>query len=268
MHAQHSVADAVSFVRNIPLTPQTFGPGKSLLAPRAVGFNPATEQNQSVVVGSEVQVFAHGVEQNLRRAMMHSALIAQLAATARVPQQNSREDFAAWYEVYFATLNNLGWVLADHRLGDYEGVGSVSEVHQAVLALAAGLLGGTASLAYRLVAASIEALRDYKGDAPWFTIFNRQVQRKRVAAFQVSAAELDSLHGGLSVALMAYQISSQRDFTQVLLFKFAHEHLSFEQWTSHVAIEESFLMETDPAIYKRIREYIPGYIAQLELPPI
>ncbi len=73
-----------------------------------------------MVVGSDIVSFVAGTAPALREGIVNCSLLAQLAANRKVAE---RDDLRAWYEVYFDTLNRLGWVTRERGCSEHRETG-------------------------------------------------------------------------------------------------------------------------------------------------
>lgn len=182
-----SIAAARDFVANVDL-PQ----------PRARPFELAGHQagalldqsldkakDQAMIVGSDVVSFVKGVTPGKRGDIGRSSLLAQLVAKKQVPDT---ADIYSWYNAYFEALEHIGWVVQNRTFAEYRETRESFETHQAILKVAATLLG-PATTALAVVTATMESLQSMSADSPWITIFNRESKSAKTAHFQVMLVE-------------------------------------------------------------------------------
>lgn len=255
----HTVRDAERFVASIDLTgvPRHVRRHFGVQPPR---FIPRPEQDQSIVVGSQLQGFTSGVDEKMRRAIQNSVLLAQLVAQKQVPL----EDDVAWYRTYFDVLVRIGWLIQEQRFSVFDGGAAQSDVHEALLQLAASLMGGPEATAYQIVSATIDALQKLQEGNPAITIFRRETQHQQSARFQLSVAEEDG-DGGLSVSLMALRLLASTTLTQVVFFKFKTEEAHLEHFAAKVCVNQDVLERVADSIAEKVASYVDGFVRTLEI---
>src|SRR5258708_1762233 len=172
------VPKTVAFIDGLELPPKP----KARSGPRkATAEAIAKAKQQAVVVGPDIVSFVSGTDPALRTAILHSALLAQLAANRKVP---SRDEIRAWYEAYFDVLVQLGWAIQDRGFSEHHEAGDDFEAHQAILTIAASVLG-PASTALVVVQSTLDSMKAMaKGS--WMTIFQNESQAAKAARFQVT----------------------------------------------------------------------------------
>jgi len=114
---------------------------------------------------------------------------AQLFANKTVPNQS---DISAWYDAYENALTSIGWVLQSKSFAAYDFKSTDVDVHEAILAIASGLLGGTATAGYALIKSTLDSMQKLSDNSPWITLFRRESQHDRTARFQVSLVSQQS----------------------------------------------------------------------------
>lgn len=230
------------------------------LGPPPPPFIPRANESQSVVVGSELQSFGKGVDEATRRALQNAVLLAQLAA-----QKKARpDDYETWYRTYFDALSSIGWLIQERSFSSFDTKTKQADVHEAVLQLAAGLLGGPATTAYQVVAATLGALKRLKERDPAITIFSRETEHLQTARFQVSVAEEEG-DGGLAVSLMAFRLRASTTVTRVLFFRFKGEEAHLEHLSARVGVNSDLLEGVADAIAGKVTRYVEGYVRTLEI---
>ncbi|MDR3417038.1 MAG: hypothetical protein P4L83_12705 [Nevskia sp.] len=227
----------------------------------APGFEPDTDKTQSVLVGSTINSFVKGVTAERRNAINDSSLFAQLVANKKVPKQS---DVIAWYDAYFEALTNVGWTLQSRSFATYEAGSQDADVHEAILTVASGLLGGTASAGYALIKLTLDALKKLSDSSPWITMFSRESQHEKAARFQVSLVNQDANQDFL-VSLMAFTLEASQTVEQVLFFKFKSMTATLRQFSGDVTINDRVLNHVAPLIAQKVDAFYDGYVLGVDL---
>jgi hypothetical protein len=254
---EEGLAAGHSFVEGIDLS------GLPLHRPRFLTteqpFTPEAAVDQSVIVGSDIISFTSGVTAERREAITNSALLAQLVATKQVPDS---ADIAAWYDAYFDVLTRLGWVLQDRGFSTFEPSSQQADVAVAILDIAAALLGGPATIAYRAVKATLDGLRRMHENSPWITLFERESHHANTARFQIGLAHRAET-GDFLVTLMAFSLEARSSFSQVLFFKFRQEAATLKHYSASVSLNEHVLTGIASAVKEKVAAFSQGYIRSL-----
>lgn len=228
---------------NLPATSKGF---EDLVTPK-IDFDEL--KNQAMLAGSEVISFVKGVSIARRQDILNCALLAQLAANHKV---NDETDILNWYNTYFDVLTNVGWVIQDKGFSAYTEKANGLEAHEAILKVAAVLLGA-APAALAVVTATIEAMKSMDKDNPWIKIFDRESRKYTTAKFQIALVEED-ISGQFLISLMAFKLVAKSNLTQVLFFKIKSGEVNFEQHAGKITINEDILN----GIREKIRQKLIG----------
>ena len=253
-----TAATARSFVNAIELPGVTRG--AKALGPGAAEVNFDTMKNQAMVAGSDVISFVKGISAEWRQDIVNAALLAQLAANKQVPDHNK---VFAWYDAYFDVLTNIGWVIQDSAFNSYEEQADGLEAHEAILKVAAVVLGG-APTALAIVTTTIEAMKSMDADNPWITIFDRESRKAETARFQISLAEQDD-NGQFMVTMMAFGLKAKSTVTQVLFFKIHKSRVKLKHCSGKVTINEEVLGSVRESIKAKLAGRTAGYIDSLDI---
>jgi hypothetical protein len=247
-----SSADARTYVAGVELPPP---PRVSLAREAAEPLKLVKDKTQALVVGSDVMSFVQGVTPERRQDLVNASLLAQLVATKRVPDPTGLQ---AWYDAYFEVLTNLGFAIQDRQFAEYTEKSADFEAHEAIINIAATLLGG-APTALALVKTTLEAL---KTDGPWLTLFTRESQSAKTAKFQVTLAEPGEGDQFL-VSLMAFALTAQANLTQLLVFKVRSNGATLKHVSGKVTINPEVLASVRDDVSRRLEKYAKAYVESL-----
>lgn len=228
---------------------------------QAVEYGFDTAKNQAMVVGSGIVSFVEGVTPERREDIVNSSLLAQLATKKKVSDPTMVYD---WYNSYFDILTNIGWVIQDQSFATYSEESAGFEAHQAILDVAAVLLGPAATT-MAIVKATLDALKSMSSNSPWITVFNRESQAANTAHFQITLAE-KSPDDQFIVSLMAFGLEAKATLTQVLFFKARSNEATLKHYSGKVTINGHVLSNVREAIKNRIAGFAKDYVEAL--PPL
>jgi hypothetical protein len=255
---KHDVASSRRFVASLDLSDLP-SHSRRFAAAEAPAFTGDAAANQSVVVGSDIVSFTIGVSSERREAITNSALLAQLVANKKVPDATQIE---AWYEAYFDVLTHLGWVLQERGFSVFETSNQHADVAAAILDVAAALLGGVATTAYKVVQATISGLQKMSEHSPWITLFERESHHANVARFQIALAHSGEKEDFL-VSMMAFSLEASMSFNQVLFFKYRQFAGTLKHYSGSVSINDDLLMKIAGDIKAKVESFTFGYVKAL-----
>ena len=252
-----SIDDALSFVQALEISAPPVLDLEEIEAAPAPSFAFDAAKAQAAVVGSDIIGFVKGVTPERRADIVRSSLLAQLAATKKVPNGT---DVYAWYEAYFDVLQHVGWVIQDRGFATYSESSQDFEAHQAILKVAASLLGASAAL--EVVTATLNALKSMSADSPWIRLFNRESQSARLGRFQVTLAEQGPQDDFL-VSLMAFGLEAKSNLTQILFVKFHTNDVILKHYSGKITVDATVLAGVRDAIAAKITAFAADYVHAL-----
>jgi hypothetical protein len=215
-------------------------------------------KNQAMIVGSDIVSFVGGVTPERREDIVNSSLLAQLVAKKKVVDATKIYD---WYNAYFDVLMNIGWAVQDYGFATYSEASENFQAHEAILKVAASLLGPAATTLV-VVKATLDALQSLSADSPWITIFNRESQSAHTARFQVTLVE-PGKEDQFLVSLMAFGLEARASLMQVLFFKFRSNEATLKHYSGKVTINSSVLLSVRDLIKKKITGFADEYLKML-----
>jgi len=256
--AKPTAATARDFVGKLelPAPPPPRPAAARALAP----FNFEAAKDQAIVVGSDIVSFVKTVTPQQRRDIVNALLLAQLVAKKAVPEPGTLDQIRAWYERYFDVLSNIGFAIQEKDLRKYNQKGDGFEVHEAILEVAAVLLG-PGSTALAVLTATLKALQKAGGNQPWITLFNKESQFANAARFQVSTVDGDA--NGALVFLSSFALEATANLTQVLFFKFRSNDVTIEHSSGKVSIDAQVLAAVREEIAAKLIKHTSEYVAGL-----
>ena len=248
---------ALAFVNKLELPP---APRRTRGTPRAKPQPVFSEGRSGArIVGSAIVSSSAGTTSLVREFIINSSLLAQLAANRRVPM---REDVFAWYDAYFETLDQLGWVIQERGFSEHRNIGNQVDVHQAILSVASTILSQSAA-ALMVVEATMKAM-ELMADGAWLRIFNRESRAEKEARFQFTVTESESERGSTTV-LMAFELRARSTLTQVLFFKFPSADVTLRHASGRVAINPDLVAEINPVIARKVSAFTSDFIEDLPI---
>ena len=255
-----TAASALAFIDAVQLPPNPLAGFERAAAHPDKAAQPDATKNQATVVGSEVVSFLKGVTNEQRQDVVNTTLLAQLVANRKVPDH---ANIFAWFEAYFEVLGQLGWVIENKGFSSYEEQADGLEAHEAILQIAAVVLGATPT-ALAIVTSTIQSMKAMDQSRPWITIFDRESKRANTARFQVAVAQT-SKSSVLALSLMAFALEAETTLTQVLFFKFRRGRAKLKQCSTSVVINQEVLVAVRDKVKKKLGSYVNDYVDSLNL---
>lgn len=216
-------------------------------------------KNQAQVVGSGVFSFAKGVDEEVRKAISDSALLAQLVADKTA---SSDADPLAWFQAYMEVLKNVGWVVQDASFEDYSAQGTAVDVHEKVIEVMTLALG-PAPAAAAILLATMNALRGMNPQSPWIRLFSRESQHAKIARFQIGLVETNA-DSDVFVSLLACLILADDTETQVLFLKWRQAHATFKARGNKISIDRESMAALHPRIRAKTLDFQNAFLSSIQ----
>jgi hypothetical protein len=258
MHDNNAARSALEFVETVDLPPPPRLESTGDTTEAVAQFDFDKSRNQALVVGSDVISFVRGVTEERRNDIVNSTLLAQLVAKEKVGDASR---IFPWYEAYFDTLSNIGWVIQDRQFVQHKEKSKNLDAHKAILTVATTLLG-PATTALQVVKATLDALKAASEDSPFITLLNRESQHAKTTRFQIGLAE-DDANGRFIVSLMAFALSANADLTQVLLFRFRSNEVSLKHASGKITINTEVLASVREPLKRKLLDFTSDFIRKL-----
>jgi len=138
------------------------------------------------------------------------------------------------------------------------------DVHEAIMAVAAVLLGPGAVAAVPLIEATLKALNSMDTSTPWITLFNRESRRANTASFQIALAEPEQTGSDrLTVSLMAFSLTASMTITQVLFVKVQNNEANLKRFTTKAEINLSVLDSVQSTLQQKVASFTTSYLSAL-----
>lgn len=218
-------------------------------------------KDEAVVVGSGIVSFKTGLPQAQREAVANSLLLAQLVLKKK---GISPDDADNWFHEYADVMAHLGWLVETSAMSQYVTQEDGFDVHQAILAVAATLLGPGAVAAAPLIEATLKALGTMNESTPWITLFNRESRQAQAASFQLALAG-PAEDDKLSVSMMAFALNTSLQITQILFFKVNKEDATLRRVTTVAEINLSVLDAVQDTLAQKVSQFTSNYLSELSL---
>ena len=219
------------------------------------------DENQAVVIGSQIAEFADGVPADVRPHVSNSLLLAQLAANKAIENDGST---AEWYSTYVEVLTKIGWLVEGDVTSRHEVSGTGAQVHRAIVPVLTAALGGATAATATLVVKLLEGLAQMSERTPWFTLFDRESKRAEANQFQI--CHLSSANGSApTLVLICFGLDAAHSVTQVLFFKFSSAEATLSHSQANLSINVATFDGIKDKIHARVQSHLSDYISDIPI---
>ena len=274
-HAEMQVVTkerSIEFVRSIALPKPKGSRAKKPAMRRARGLTdgvtpPAAATTledktaQALVAGSSLVIADDGISAQTKEDLVNSNLLAQFAASNTA----DRTDVLAWYSAYFSALQRFGWAMTSNDFRELKQTGTSVEVHEAIMAILAMVLGPAAS-ALVIVKSVFDGLAKVGNNNGWLTLFDQQSVKENVAHFQVATAQ-SKANGLVDLGLLAFSVEADQKITQVLFFKVKKSKAKLRYAGGTATIQEQVLGAVRDAMRTKLQSVAQQFIETIVIPP-
>jgi hypothetical protein len=129
------------------------------------------------------------------------------------------------------------------------------------MAVATTLLGPGAA-ALQVIKTTLDALASMDSNSPWITLFNRESQHASTARFQITLAEQGE-NDQFLVTLIAFALTAEAKFTQVLFFKFKSNQVKLRHSSGQLSINPEVLAAVRKPIEQKLANFASSFVRAL-----
>ncbi len=216
---------------------------------------------RAVALGSQVTEFAPGLTRQVRKDVLNSFLMAQLAANSLLRTEGGGTE--QWYERFFYVLANSGWNVERGPETRRDLSGSPERVHREIVPVVTDTLGQDVAKT-SLVVAALKALATVPADRPWLALLDRESRRGSAHQFQiahVAAVGADRSRDRLT----SFELTTTQSSTRVLFMRFSEASASFRHSASTLTVNEPVFARLRDLVEDRIRYQLATFMESIEL---
>ncbi len=219
---------------------------------------PTDGQSSAYVNAGSVVSFVSGVSSSNQTDVLHTTLLAQLAANRKFDRET---DTVSWYKFYRSVLENVGWVLQDFDFTEYSAGGKAFTMDQAVLAI---LAAAAAQNEFLVIKAAIDAAKGLadKNDGR-IALFDAASSRGTKGAFQLGVAS--ETNNVVAMKLGAFYFTTGTSITKVLWFKFSSKQSSLYQSSQSVTLDSGVYANIRSDVEQKLGDRTKQFLATIEL---
>ncbi|XP_062498891.1 uncharacterized protein LOC134176225 [Corticium candelabrum] len=215
-------------------------------------------KNKPSVVGSMVVTPSPDLNQSLFHDVQNSCLLAQLAATKKVP--DSEKDLVAWYKAYKEVLENIGWRITDFGFNKSETSSSSFTVKKAIIGFLETLIPGAELTGIKT---AIDALsKAANGDT--LEVFKKTSKKEEHGKFQVGTAKPSNDTVTFQAGAF-YFPSSSSSGTVAFFFDWSVSNMQLYQADQTMDLNLEIYKEVRDDIIKKLGPHAKTYVKNIEI---
>ena len=214
----------------------------------------------AVTVGSQIASFGEDLDPAIKESISNGFLFAQQVADKHV-QDSPGARSEDWYKAYVDVLSRIGWNRENQSQSLKKVSGLSTDVHKEIIPIVTAALGPAAATA--TVVTVLQGLQNMNAASPWITLFSKSSQRATANQFQMSHAYVE---GGVPrISLVAFELSAERQITQVLFFKLSSDSAQLSHFETKMAVDDGIFSAVAPIIADRLKERSKDFILSIPL---
>jgi len=218
--------------------------------------------SQSFVIGNGLISFDDGVTQERKKTAIDSTLFAQLYASSLYPNVAAADYTANWYQTYFNTLTNLGWIMQGSSVVHHDTFDQNVDVSQELITLVSRLVGANGAAAVKAV---LDALKSLADNSPAITVFREHAETNSVAQMTVSLASEDAKAGFLLKGI-EFDLTATDEETQVLFFKWSTLKAQFNYRNIVLSIDDAVYQAVAQAVSDKVKAHAVDFVKRIQIP--
>jgi hypothetical protein len=217
-----------------------------------------TDVEQSFMNDKSLVSFVSEVSEQRRQDVLHSVLLAQLAANKKFPEEDQIKE---WYEAFVDVLSNIGWAMQSASFTPFTSEGTTIEVDKAIIDLVASAVGGSALVP--IISKTLDAIKGLSDTSGKFIAFEKNTHTATKGAFQVGIAK--EVNDTVALQLGTFLITSSDTIKQILFFKSSKSTTTLEFCSRVGTLDESVYSTVRDAIQAKLGFKATDYIANIDL---
>lgn len=187
-----------------------------------------TEQTLPVKAGEEQSFFAEKslvsfastVSGQLRRDVLQTVLLAQMAANKQFPEQ---EKLFEWYHVFLGVLTKVGWIVENLNEQNYDTAMSQFEMDNVIIDILSTTFGQNYIL---IIKKTLEAIKKMSDEDRKIKAFEKNTRSVSQRGFQIALANEDG--GVVAIQIGTFMLDTSLDVRKILFFKTEKEETGLQ----------------------------------------
>lgn len=216
-------------------------------------------EDQAFISDKSIVSFVSAVNGQNRNDILNSTLLAQLAANKKSPIES---DLTGWYKRYIDVLRNLGWVVENAEINNYEVKENVFEVENVILDILSATFGANYIALIKKTLESLKKMSDSNDGR--IKVFEKNTQAISKGCFQIALA--DEKNGALSMKLGTFLLTSTRQIKKILFVQIKKDETKLEYASSQATLDaEIYSVAARNAVLNKLSQDIKEYIAEIDI---
>lgn len=217
---------------------------------------------QTVAVGNTVAEIAKNIDADLRSSITNSLLLAHLTTKKKLGANATQKE---WLTHYVDALTNLKWLPSEPIELRESYKGTTVEVSEELIRVLGLLLGGTVALtATSIIIELLKGINENNKTKPWFTLFDRETRSTTSNIFQLGHVYLNQ-QGDPEIALVAIELTAEKDAFQILFFKTSTESASLDYTSNKARTNSALVLDYAEDLDNILKKHTRSYIANVEI---
>ncbi len=214
-------------------------------------------KEQSFLADKSVVSFVSQVNEQNRKDVLNSTLLAQMAANKKFPDQ---ENITEWYTAFIDTLSKIGWNIQSAEMSVFEDTKSVFEIEEAIIDILAGAFGGGYIAA---ITKTLESLKKMSNEDHKIIAFEKNTHTLSKGCFQIALATEEN--DAVTIQLGTFLLTSSKKIKQILFFTSKKDKTKLEYSSRVGTLNAEVYGNIRDAVVKKLGENINSYIAEIEI---
>lgn len=214
-------------------------------------------EEQAFLADKSLVSFISEVKGQNRKDVLNSALLAQMAANKKFPDE---KDMLQWYQSFIEVLSKIGWNIEAAELSTFEASKNVFEIDKAIIEILTSALGG----GYMpVIVKTLESIKAMSEDDHKIVAFEKNTHSLTKGCFQIALAI--EKNDTVSMQLGTFLLTSTNKIKQILFFTSKKDKTKL-QYTSRRGTlnSEAYGMVRD-AVLQKLGANINAYVAEIEI---
>jgi pyrroline-5-carboxylate reductase len=217
-----------------------------------------TDVEQSFMNDKSLVSFVSEVSEQRRQDVLHSVLLAQLAANKKFPEEDQIKE---WYEEFVKVLSNIGWAMQSASFTPFTSQGTTIEVDKAIIDLVASAVGGSALVP--IISKTLDAIKGLSASSGKFIAFEKNTHTATKGAFQIGVAK--EVNNTVALQLGTFLITSSDTIKQILFFKSSKTTTTLEFCSRVGTLDEATYSTIREAVQNKLGFKATDFIADIDL---
>lgn len=221
-------------------------------------FESAEEQKPEAFINNKSIVsFVANVNTQNRQDILHSTLLAQLAANKKFPKE---EDTLKWFQTYKEVLANVGWVLQGKDFSNFITSSSIFEMNAAIIEIFGSTIGGNM---ITILNKTLDAIRSLGEANNKIIAFEKNTHTISKGSFQIAVADETKDTATLNVG--SFILNAEKVITQILFFTSSKDEFELKSSSIQGTLDKDIYSSVREDIVSKLGDSVSRFVARIEI---